>query len=322
MILLTGAAGFIGSCMLSELLAHQYKEIVLIDDFSRPEKNLNWASRSHLTRIDRRHFLLFLDQYKEAKAVIHLGARTDTTETNAAIFDELNLHYSQAVWDFCTRHQIPLFYASSAATYGAGEQGYDDSHDIVSHLKPLNLYGKSKNDFDFWALQQPKTPPHWYGFKFFNVFGPNEYHKKRMASVVWHGYQQIQQKGTIQLFRSHRPDYEDGKQLRDFVYVKDVVQIIRFFMENLPPSGLYNLGTGQTNTFLHLAESVFAALELPPNIIFVDMPEDLRNNYQYFTQANIAKLQNVAAYNATFYSLSTAIRDYVQNYLLPQKYYW
>jgi ADP-L-glycero-D-manno-heptose 6-epimerase len=252
--------------------------------------------------------------------IIHLGARTDTTETNVAIFDQLNLHYTQQVWALCTQFGIPLLYASSAATYGNGEHGYTDSHQIVPQLHPLNPSGRSKNDFDAWALQQTQTPPMWYGVKFFNVYGPNEYHKGRMASVIMHGFNQIKQTGGLKLFKSHRPDYANGQQLRDFIYVKDVVSICWHLLQTQPQSGLYNVGTGKANSFLHLAESTFAAMNLTPNIEFIDIPADIRNTYQYFTEANTTKLLSTG-YNTPFYSLADGITAYVQMYLTEGKYW-
>jgi len=197
------------------------------------------------------------------------------------------LEYTKTLWKLCATHNIPLIYASSAATYGGGEHGYDDDHDIIQQLKPLNPYGVSKNDFDIWALQQPQQPPHWYGLKFFNVYGPNEYHKGRMASVIFHTFRQIEASGGMKLFRSHRPDFKDGEQSRDFVYVKDVIAVLYWLWQNSPKNGLYNLGTGQARTFYDLAANTFRALEKSPNISFIDTPEDIRDTYQYFTEANM-----------------------------------
>ena len=224
--------------------------------------------------------------------VFHIGARTDTTEFDVEIFNRLNLNYTKDIWKICAENEIPMVYASSAATYGDGSLGYDDNHDIVEKLKPLNVYGESKNNFDKWALKQEKTPPSWYGLKFFNVYGPNEYHKGRMASVIMHAVKQIKETGGMKLFRSHRPDYSDGGQLRDFVYVKDVVEVMLFLWEYEVESGLYNLGTGKARTFLDLAKATFKALGVEENISFIDTPEDIRDKYQYFTEANMTKLLN------------------------------
>ncbi|HMO40538.1 MAG TPA: ADP-glyceromanno-heptose 6-epimerase [Saprospiraceae bacterium] len=315
MIVVTGAAGFIGSCMVRQLNDAGHLNVIIADDFSRDDKNRNLLHQRYLAKVWRHELPDWLERmHASVEVVFHLGARTDTTEKDLAIFDELNLNYSKKIWDICTRHGIPLVYASSAATYGLGEHGYDDAHAIVSKLKPLNPYGQSKNDFDAWALQQAQTPPHWYGLKFFNVYGPNEYHKGRMASVIFHTARQIKAKGRMQLFKSHRPDYKDGEQRRDFVYVKDVVQVCYWLWQHRPASGLYNLGTGQARTFLDLATHTFRAMGLAPNIQFVDTPADIRDTYQYFTEANMSKLR-AAGYAVAFYTLEEGIQDYVQQYL-------
>ena len=307
--------------MVAHLNQMGYTNLILVDDFSRTDKQPNWQNKHYHTCIDRSNFIAWLPKhYNQIKMLIHLGARTDTTETNVAIFDQLNLHYTQQVWALCTQFGIPLLYASSAATYGNGEHGYIDSHQVVPQLQPLNPYGRSKNDFDAWALQQTQTPPLWYGVKFFNVYGPNEYHKGRMASVIMHGFNQIKQTGGLKLFKSHRPDFANGQQLRDFIYVKDVVSICWHLLQTHPESGLYNVGTGKANSFLHLAESTFAAMNLSPNIEFIDIPADIRNTYQYFTEANTAKLLSTG-YNTPFYSLADGITAYVQMYLTERRYW-
>jgi ADP-L-glycero-D-manno-heptose 6-epimerase len=252
------------------------------------------------------------------EAIFHMGARTDTTEQDEQIFDELNLHYSQKLWQQCVAYELPLIYASSAATYGSGEHGYRDEHEIVDQLRPLNPYGRSKNDFDAWALKQEEQPPHWYGLKFFNVYGPNEYHKGRMASVIFHTARQIRATGGMKLFRSHRPDFKDGEQSRDFIYVKDVVSVMIWLWQNYPANGLYNLGTGQARTFLDLAANTFRALDLEPRISFIDTPVDIRDTYQYFTEADMSKLRE-AGYDQPFYSLEDGIEDYVRQYLAEEK---
>ncbi|MCL4170285.1 UNVERIFIED_CONTAM: hypothetical protein GTU68_030876, partial [Idotea baltica] len=226
--------------------------------------------------------------------------------------------YSKAVWQACTAHQIPLVYASSAATYGIGDKGYDDRHDIVNELEPLNPYGRSKNDFDSWALQQDKMPPRWAGLKFFNVYGPNEYHKGRMASVIFHTVRQIKKTGGMKLFRSHKAGIENGHQSRDFVYVKDVVEVCDFLYQNEFPNGLYNLGTGLARTFLDLATNTFLAMNLTPNISFIDTPADIRDTYQYFTEANMDKLRSIG-YDRPFHSLEEGVKDYVSQYLVEEE---
>ncbi len=326
MIVITGAAGFIGSCVLRKLNDEGLTDILLVDDFSRPDKNRNFEGKAFRQTMDRMALPDWLDAHgRELDLVIHMGARTDTTEQDEALFERLNLGYSKAVWQACARHGIPLLYASSAATYGLGEHGYDDSHELVPLLRPLNPYGRSKNEFDKWALQQEAAPPRWYGFKFFNVYGPNEYHKGRMASVIFHTVRQIRATGGMKLFRSHRPDFRDGEQSRDFVYVKDVVDVLWFFADKAlnhpaeaPADGLYNLGTGKARTFLDLATNTFRAMGREPDISFIDTPEDIRDTYQYFTEAKMDKLR-AAGYDKPFHSLEDGIRDYVQGYLLDER---
>ncbi len=321
MIVLTGTAGFIGSVVLQRLNLEGFNEVVIVDDFSRKAKENNVKGKKYLAKTDRDDFFQWFDEHAgEVEQVIHLGARTDTTEFDVNIFNRLNLEYSKQVWLRCAEHKIPLIYASSAATYGAGEFGYDDNHGIVEKLKPLNAYGNSKNDFDKWMLKQEKQPPFWAGLKFFNVYGPNEYHKGRMASVILHAFHQIQESGKVRLFRSHRPDFKDGEQLRDFVYVKDLADVILFLMHHRPKSGLYNLGTGKARTFLDLAKAVFAAMDKGPVIEFIDTPEDIRDKYQYFTEANMKKLR-AAGYDKPFTSLEAGVEDYVRGYLTKGKYF-
>ncbi|MDY5969089.1 MAG: ADP-glyceromanno-heptose 6-epimerase [Bacteroidales bacterium] len=322
-ILVTGAAGFIASNVVAALNTEGLHDLVLSDDFSRKDKIPNWEGKRFAKHIPRNILPTWLDQHhKEIGFVIHLGARTDTTETRWDIFQELNLGYTEKLWGICCRHQIPLIYASSAATYGDGTQGYHDNHAVVPQLKPLNAYGRSKNGFDKWALRQAETgrqPPFWAGLKFFNVYGPNEYHKGRMASVILHTFESVRSTGHMNLFRSHRADFADGMQLRDFVYVKDVANVIFWLMKNRPESGLYNVGTGHAQSFIDLANATFAAMEKQPNISFVDIPKDIRDKYQYFTEADIRKLRK-AGYDKAFHSLADGVNDYVRNYLTEHKY--
>lgn len=313
-ILITGAAGFIASCMAHFLNRMGYDNLYLVDDFSQVRKLANHQDIRCLARIERSNLFTFLEQKVHIDYILHLGARTDTTEMDYRIHEELNLIYSKQIWTYCVRNQIPLIYASSAATYGNGELGYEDNHDLPKQLKPLNPYGISKNEFDIWALSQDSFPPAWQGLKFFNVYGPNEYHKGRMASVIFHAFNQIKSNGSLKLFKSHHPDYIDGGQMRDFVYVKDVVQVMYWLMTNHAPSGLYNLGTGKAETFNELAHSLFEALELPSHIEYIDTPIDIRDKYQYYTQANMAKLR-MAGYEQPFYTLKEGIKDYVSQYL-------
>ena len=326
-IVVTGAAGFIGSCMIRSLNSKGYNNLLLVDDFGIEGKRKNWEDKNYLEILERHSFFDWLDLNKpKIDLIIHLGARTDTTEFNYSIHETLNVAYSKSIWNYSVAHQIPLIYASSAATYGAGEFGYNDDHEVVDKLKPLNPYGVSKNEFDKWALHQNNTPVFWTGLKFFNVFGPNEYHKGRMASVIWHSVNQIKNNGVVKLFKSHRVDFKDGQQLRDFIYVKDVVKVIDWIGETMlsnnwqiANNGLYNLGTGKARSFYDLAAASFKGLDLEPNIEFIDMPEDIRETYQYFTEANMQKLQN-AWYLNHFYTLEEGVDDYVRNYLKTLKY--
>jgi len=321
MIVVTGAAGFIGSVMVGKLNNKGFTRIVPVDDFSRTEKEKNLSNKAILEKVDRNKFFDWLKKHhKDVDFIFHLGARTDTTEFDMSVFDKLNLNYSIEMWNACSEYGIPLIYASSAATYGLGELGYDDRHDIIPELKPLNPYGESKNDFDKWVLQQKTKPPFWAGLKFFNVYGPNEYHKGRMASVILHAYRQIEENGKVKLFRSHRPDFDDGMQLRDFIYVKDVANVMYFLMTYREKPGIYNLGTGKARAFLHLAEGTFRAMNLEPNIEFIDTPEDIRDKYQYFTEANMNKLHSIG-YTDPFYSLEEGVEEYVQEFLLKNRYF-
>lgn len=352
-IIITGAAGFIGSCMVQYLNEQGFENLILVDDFGVEEKRQNWEGKRYEHIVERYNLFDWLEHHNPSiEFVIHLGARTDTTEFDYAIHQELNVEYSQKIWEYCTNNQVPLIYASSAATYGSGELGYNDNQEELDSLHPLNPYGISKNEFDKWALHQDKQPPFWAGLKFFNVYGPNEYHKGRMASVIFHAYNQVKKDGVVKLFKSHKEGFEDGKQLRDFVYVKDVVKVIGWMMsqvhkyqlskpadklledvgtpetsggEGASPvteltSGIYNLGTGTARTFDDLVKATFAGLDREPNIVYIDMPFDIRDKYQYFTEANMQKLRD-AGYQTDFYSLEEGVDDYVRNYLRKNKYY-
>jgi len=317
-ILVTGAAGFIGSCLVSFLNEKGLTDLILVDDFSNAQKARNLDGKIFTAKIDRSIFLYDIHRYV-IEFVFHIGARTDTTEFDTSIFDELNMDYSQKLWNHCTENDIPFLYASSAATYGGGEHGFDDTADITP-LRPLNPYGQSKQDFDVWALAQEDKPPFWVGLKFFNVFGPNEYHKGRMASVVMHAFNQIKENGSLKLFQSHHPDYTDGGQIRDFIYVKDLLSLMWFWYQKRTASGIYNAGTGTARTFNDLANAIFAALHHPPKINYIPTPEDIRDKYQYFTEAKMGKTRN-AGYTKSFYKLEDAVADYVQNYLTPDATY-
>ena len=321
MVIVTGAAGFIGSCLVKQLNDNGINNVIIVDDFSNDAKNLNLKGKQFKEKVPRD---LFIDWFKknagDVSFVFHIGARTDTTEFNYAIFENLNVNYSKDVWAISTENQIPLIYASSAATYGAGELGYNDDEKLIPQLKPLNPYGISKNEFDKWVLHQINTPPFWCGLKFFNVYGPNEYHKARMASVIFHAFHQINNTGKVKLFRSHRPDFKDGMQLRDFVYVKDLLSVCLHFYNHQKHSGIYNLGTGKARPFLDLANAVFVAMNRTSQIEFIDIPQDIRDKYQYFTEAKMEKLINTG-YKKEFTSLENGVGDYVTNYLLEKKYF-
>jgi ADP-L-glycero-D-manno-heptose 6-epimerase len=320
-IVVTGAAGFIASYLCGYLNSLGYEQLILVDDFSRPDKAPNLVGKRFLQQIDREVFPGWMRKHAGAvQHVFHLGARTDTTEMDYEVHRRWNLDYSKEVWRLCTGQQVPLVYASSAATYGGGEHGYDDRHEVVSQLRPLNPYGQSKQDFDLWALAQEQHPPFWAGVKFFNVYGPNEYHKGRMASVILHAHRQIKEQGIARLFRSHNPAFSDGGQMRDFVYVKDVVQMCVWLMDAMPESGLYNVGSGKARSFLDLARALFAALGLPERIEFVDTPADIRDKYQYFTEANMDKLRR-AGYATQAYSLEDGIHEYVTEFLANGRRY-
>ena len=321
MIAVTGSAGFIGSVVASALNKAGREDLVLVDDFSHAEKNFNIDNLEYEELIHRNDFINYLNENpSKFEFIIHMGARTDTTETDVELFNRLNLNYTKVIWTACAKFEIPLIYASSAATYGLGEFGYKDDHDLCEKLQPLNAYGDSKNDFDIWALEQETQPPFWYGLKFFNVYGPNEYHKSRMASVIFHTHKQITATGEMKLFRSHNPEFKDGEQMRDFVYVKDVASVCEFLMTQKPANGIYNLGTGTARTFYDLAANTFKAMNLEPKISFVDTPVDLRDKYQYFTEADMSKLRKVG-YEKPFHTLEEGIKNYVQEYLMDKVYF-
>jgi ADP-L-glycero-D-manno-heptose 6-epimerase len=321
MIVVTGAAGFIGSCLVGKLNAEGFKDVVVVDDFSNAEKNKNLEGKTFTAKVDRNALEQWIDENEnQIQFIFHIGARTDTTEFDVEVFNRLNLNYTKMIWNKCVQYGLPVVYASSAATYGLGELGYDDDESKIPQLRPLNPYGESKNDFDIWALQQERQPYFWAGLKFFNVYGPNEFHKGRMASVIFHGFHQIKNTEKIRLFRSHNPEYKDGEQMRDFVYVKDVVNVCYFLMHHRKNNGIYNLGSGKARTFVDLAKATFKAMDIDENIEFIDTPADIRDKYQYFTEANMAKLKGIG-YNTPFHTLEEGVSDYVKNYLLPNTYY-
>lgn len=321
-IVVTGAAGFIGSCLVGFLNNEGYNNLYLVDDFSRLDKAQNLAGKKFVQQIDREFFFEWLENEKrEIGFFYHIGARTDTTEFDYSVHEHFNVEYSKKIWKYCSENNIPLVYASSAATYGAGELGYKDDEAIIDKLRPLNPYGVSKNEFDKWAIRQKNAPLAWAGLKFFNVYGPNEYHKSRMASVIFHSFNQIIDNGFVKLFKSHKPEYNDGEQLRDFIYVKDVLKICFWFLKCWRSNqedfitGIYNVGTGEARSFKDLVNYTFVGLDMKPLIEYIDMPIDIRDTYQYYTQADMHKIKN-AGYSEDFFSLEKGVEDYVRNYLL------
>lgn len=321
MIIVTGAAGFIGSCLISKLNNENFNSIVAVDKFDDPLKNKNLEGKRILHKVDLDNFFFWFDHNsEEVEFVFHIGAITDTAEFDKELLWKLNTDFTKKIWRKCVRYQVPMVYASSAATYGLGELSYNDQEEIIADLKPLNPYGESKNEFDKWALNQTKKPFFWAGLKFFNVYGPNEYHKNRMASVVMHAFNQIQKTQKMKLFRSHNPDFKDGEQMRDFIYVKDLLEACIFLMHHRKNSGIYNLGSGKARSFLDLTKAVFKALEISENISFIDTPEDIRDKYQYFTEANMDKLKSIG-FDYEFHSLEDGVQDYVKNYLEKGLYY-
>ena len=320
MIIVTGAAGFIGSCLIAKLNSENFNAIIAVDKFDHPEKNKNLAGKKIQQRVHRNDFFAWLEKNcEEVEFIFHIGAKTDTTELDTALLNKMNTQYTKDIWTKCIAHQIPVVYASSAATYGLGEFGYEDNETDIPKLQPLNPYGQSKQNFDIWALEQAESPFFWAGLKFFNVYGPNEYHKARMASVVLHACKQIKETGEMKLFRSHNPEYVDGGQMRDFVYVKDVVKVCYWLMHHRKNSGIYNLGSGKARTFLDLAKATFKTMGIQENISFIDTPVDIRDKYQYFTEAKMNKLQSIG-YENEFCSLEEGVKEYVEGYLSQKLY--
>ncbi len=317
MIVVTGAAGFIGSYVVGKLNREGFKDIVLVDKYDDPLKFQNYQAKTYTEMVDRDDFFDWLARNdKFVQIIIHLGARTDTVGQEPEIYQQLNLEYSQKIWKACVKYGLPLVYASSASTYGDGSLGFNDDESLIPDLQPLNLYAQSKHDFDCWALDQAEQPFFWSGLKFFNVFGPNEYHKNRMASVIFQAFNTINETGKMNLFRSDSPDFKDGEQSRDFIYVEDIARVILFFMHQRKNSGIYNVGTGKARSYLSLTKAVFKSMNKAENIGFVDIPEDLIGKYQNYTCANIRKLRQIG-YSEPFFSLEEGIDDYVRNYLTP-----
>lgn len=314
-VIVTGGAGFIGSCIVRMLNDMEIEDITIVDHVCETDKWINMRNKKYTEYINRDEFLEKLPEYAgKVTHVIHMGACSATTERDFDFLYKNNLEYSKRLWNFCTENQISFIYASSAATYGDGTEGFDDRDDI-KRLRPLNGYGYSKQLFDLWVEKQEKTPKQHVGFKFFNVYGPNEYFKGTMASVIFHTFNDVRKTGKKGLFKSYKEGYADGGQLRDFIYVKDICKVVQFMMKHPDVSGLFNLGTGKARSFYDLAIATFNAMEVEPNIEFIEMPEALRGKYQYYTQANMEKLRNVG-YTEEFYSLEDGAKDYVQNYLM------
>jgi ADP-L-glycero-D-manno-heptose 6-epimerase len=331
MIVITGGAGMIGSMIAWYLNTKlQRDDLVLVDHITHESQWQNLVHRQYVEYLDRDQLFDFLEDNDEVEAVIHMGAISATTERDFNKLVEANIHYSQDLWSWCAEYHVPFFYASSAATYGDGNAGYDDAS--IDNLRPLNAYGYSKHFFDQWALKQlpENSPPAWAGFKFFNVYGPNEYHKERMASVAFHTFNQFSQTGKMQLFKGTKVGIKDGEQQRDFVYVKDAAAIVVHFLTQayskkpthhpININGIYNIGTGQARSFKDLSENVMTSMGKTPNIEYIDMPEDLQGKYQYFTEAPVAKLR-AAGYTTPMTSLEEGVRDYVQNYLMQEDKY-
>ena len=325
MIVITGGAGMIGSMIAWHLnTVLERDDLVIVDRLQHAEQWQNLVHRQYANYLDKDELFDWLETANGIDAVIHMGAISATTERDFNKLAQDNIRYSQRLWAWCAEHQVPFLYASSAATYGDGEQGYDDNAADIDQLRPLNGYGYSKQFFDQWALRQVRlqrpAPPQWCGFKFFNVYGPNEYHKERMASVALHSFHQFREHGTVKLFKSHKAGYEDGMQLRDFVYVKDAAAVVVHFLQHPANSGIYNIGTGQARAFKDLATAVMSSMDRTPSITYIDMPQDLHGKYQYFTEANVGRLR-AAGFNTPFRTLEEGVRDYVQHYLLqPDPY--
>lgn len=319
MILITGGAGFIGSALVWALNERGIHNIIVADHLGLGNKWQNLAKRRLDYVVPKDQLFSWLDEsgHPRFEVVFHLGACSTTTERDADYLMQNNVLFTKKLWDYCAQRDIPFLYASSAATYGAEEKTFLDDHEQIPELRPINKYGWSKQLFDAWAIKQSVSPPFWYGFKYFNVYGPQEYHKGPQASVVYHAFPQVRDRNSLRLFKSYRPDIDHGEQQRDFVYVKDVVKVMLHFWKQhrLIPSGLYNLGTGQARSFADLGRAVFAACDRKPKFEWIEMPVSLQNQYQYFTEADLTKLRTVADYQEPFHGLEDGVNDYVRHYL-------
>ena len=326
MIILTGGGGMIGSMIAWHLNTQMnFDDFVIVDDLINEQQENNFNKRKFIEYIAKDDLEKYLNDKKNVSAVIHMGAISATTESNFNRLLQSNIRFSQALWHWCAENKVPFIYASSAATYGNGSVGYDDNVSELDKLSPLNAYGYSKHFFDRWvqlelSKNQP-TPPQWCGLKFFNVYGPNEYHKGRMSSVAFHAFNQFKETNQIKLFKSEHPSYADGMQVRDFIYVKDAVKIIIFFLNNNNFSGLYNAGTGNAETFKALAEALLINTKgQPDDIKYIEMPNDLKGKYQYYTQATMNKINSIG-FNDNFMNLKEGVTDYLENYLLTSDRY-
>ncbi len=321
MILVTGGAGFIGSVLVKELNAMGRFDIIIVDRLKNTSKWKNLQGLKFKDYFNADEFLTAEneDLFSELTAIFHMGACSSTTEMDMDYLMKNNVYFSQSLFEIARNQEIPFIYASSAATYGDGELGYDDNHHLIPNLRALNPYGYSKQLVDEWILKEKHKPSHWFGFKFFNVYGPNEYHKGEMRSLVHKAFGQINETGKVKLFKSHKAPYKDGEQLRDFVYVKDVVRVMVEVMDAKykKSSGIYNLGSGTARSFLNLVEATFKAMNKEKNIEFIDMPDSIRNQYQYFTEAKMDKLHAVIP-NFKFMSIEEGVSDYVKNHLLKK----
>ncbi len=320
MIIVTGGAGFIGSALIAALNKRGITDILVVDERGR-DKCKNLENLSFADYVEKNDFLRTVNEKKistDVESVFHMGACSDTTETDAKYLRKNNYGYSKHLAQWATGAGVRFIYASSAATYGDGSAGFDDDEEKIDSFKPLNLYGRSKQQFDLWAKIEGMLK-NIVGLKYFNVFGPNEYHKGEMRSFVVKAFEQINATGKVRLFKSYKPEFKDGQQMRDFLYIKDAVDMTLFFYDNTKINGLFNIGAGKARTWNDLVKAVFAAMGKVPNIEYIDMPESIRNQYQYFTQAEITRLCR-AGYKKQITSLEDAIKDYVQNYLQNNKY--
>ena len=316
MIIVTGGAGFIGSAFVWKLNTEGIDDIVIVDELGQSDKWKNLVNRRYVEYIHKDVFLRMICTEQtpfKPRAIIHMGACSSTTERNADYLMDNNYHYSCRLAEWALSQQVRFIYASSAATYGDGTRGFSDEDAVTETLRPINMYGYSKQLFDLWVLRQ-QAETRCAGIKFFNVFGPNEYHKGDMKSVVFKAFHQIRAAGTVRLFKSYKPEYGDGEQRRDFVYIKDCVEVLWWLLEHPEANGIFNLGTARSRTWNDLIRAVFSAMNREPRIEYFDMPPEVRDQYQYFTEAKMDKLRS-AGCPAAFRSLEEAVRDYVANHL-------